>query len=226
MDLNYISNQQTGLFWNWYVFHDPFTFIAFWTYFTCATAQCKRAPFDLAEAESELVAGFHTEYSGLRWSFFFMAEYGSMFAVSGIAVLLFLGGWNTGLVPRYDLSDLLGIAGNLINVVVFIVKGWLLVFVMMWVRWTLPRLRIDQVMMTCLKYLLPISCVLLLGVGFWQVAIGPVVGKWFGYALALICAAALLVVIVKLVTTRSMLPASGVPPMWAPTSREYTAVRR
>ena len=85
MDLNYIAQQQTGGFWNWYVFHDPFTFVAFWTYFTCATASCKRAPFDLAEAESELVAGFHTEYSGLRWSFFFMAEYGSMFAVSGIA---------------------------------------------------------------------------------------------------------------------------------------------
>ncbi len=86
MDLNYISNLQHGGIWNWYVFHDPFTFLAFWTYFTCATAQCKRAPFDLAEAESELVAGFHTEYSGLRWSFFFMAEYGAMFAVSGIAM--------------------------------------------------------------------------------------------------------------------------------------------
>jgi NADH-quinone oxidoreductase subunit H len=160
------------------LFHDPFTFAAFWLYFTCATASCKRAPFDLAEAESELVAGFHTEYSGLRWSFFFMAEYASMFAVSGIATLLFLGGWNTGLTPplsevfsRAPASgfDIGAFFGNVINVGVFIVKCWLLVFVMMWVRWTLPRLRIDQVMMTCLKYLLPISCVLLLGVSVWQV---------------------------------------------------------
>jgi NADH-quinone oxidoreductase subunit H len=232
MDLNYISNQQTGWFGNWYVFHDPFTFAAFWTYFTCATASCKRAPFDLAEAESELVAGFHTEYSGLRWSFFFMAEYGSMFAVSGIAILLFLGGWNTGLLPELStlFQDWWGtrgwIVGNLINLVVFIVKGWLLVFVMMWVRWTLPRLRIDQVMMTCLKYLLPISCVLLLGVSLWQVAIWPLVGKWFGYVLAVVCAAAFVLMVVKLVTTRSTLPFAGVPPMWAPTSPEYTAARR
>jgi NADH-quinone oxidoreductase subunit H len=180
MNLNTIALQQQGGFWNWYVFHDPFTFAAFWTYFTCATASCKRAPFDLAEAESELVAGFHTEYSGLRWSFFFMAEYGSMFAVSGIAILLFCGGWQLGFLPR-ELSDWLGepwtlpwILGNVINVGVFLIKGWLLVFVMMWVRWTLPRLRIDQVMMTCLKYLLPISCGLLLGVSLWQLAVPTV----------------------------------------------------
>jgi NADH-quinone oxidoreductase subunit H len=171
MNLSAICKQQTGFFWNWYLFHDPFTFVAFWTYFTCATASCKRAPFDLAEAESELVAGFHTEYSGFRWLILFMAEYGTMFAVSGIATLMFLGGWNTGLLPR-ELTELLGpIAGNLINVLVFIFKGFLLVFVMMWVRWTLPRLRIDQVMMACLKYMLPISCVLLLGVSFWQLAV-------------------------------------------------------
>jgi NADH-quinone oxidoreductase subunit H len=240
MDLNYIANRQTGIFWNWYVFHDPFTFAAFWTYFTCATASCKRAPFDLAEAESELVAGFHTEYSGLRWSFFFMAEYGSMFAVSGIAILLFLGGWNTGVLP-FELSTQLGmrwmgtpedpsnvgwVLGNVINTVVFIVKCWLLVFVMMWVRWTLPRLRIDQVMMTCLKYLLPISCALLFGVSLWQVAVWPYVGKWFGYVLGTVWAALSLYVVYKLVTTSSHLPPGGVPPMWAPTSREYTAVRK
>jgi NADH-quinone oxidoreductase subunit H len=175
MNMVEISVMQQGGFWNWLVFHDPFTFAAFWTYFTCATASCKRAPFDLAEAESELVAGFHTEYSGLRWSFFFMAEYGSMFAVSAIAVILFLGGWHTGVVPGRDLTAVLGpILGNVVNVAVFILKGWALVFVMMWVRWTLPRLRIDQVMMTCLKYLLPISCVLLLGVALWQLAAATV----------------------------------------------------
>ena len=78
--------------------------------------------------------------------------------------------------------------GNVINVVVFILKGWLLVFVMMWVRWTLPRLRIDQVMMTCLKYLLPISCFLLLGVSLWQVAMPVVVLNYLKYVLGVLCA--------------------------------------
>src|SRR5437660_1623826 len=119
MNLNLIGQYQTGPIWNWYIFNDPFTFVAFWTYFTCATAQCNRAPFDLAEAESELVAGFHTEYSGLRWSFFFMAEYGSMFAVSGLAAILFFGGWNgplpitswIGLAPDSYAANFLGLLG-------------------------------------------------------------------------------------------------------------------
>jgi NADH-quinone oxidoreductase subunit H len=231
MDLNYISNLQAGGIWNWYVFHDPFTFLAFWTYFTCATAQCKRAPFDLAEAESELVAGFHTEYSGLRWSFFFMGEYGAMFAVSGIAVLLFLGGWHTGLLPELSSSfaQWLGgsdpqswpaylgwVIGNILNVGVFIVKGWGLVFVQMWVRWTLPRLRIDQVMMTCLKYLLPISCVLLLGVSVWQLAVSPFVGPYFSYGLCGLCLLLFVWMAWKVWTTRSRLPVfvTGATNLW------------
>jgi NADH-quinone oxidoreductase subunit H len=222
MDLNRIALNQSGPFWNWYVFHDPFTFAAFWTYFTCATAQCKRAPFDLAEAESELVAGFHTEYSGLRWSFFFMAEYASMFAVSGIAIHLFCGGWNTGVLPWTLGVDVLTWpwpilnVGNLINAGVFIFKGWLLVFVMMWVRWTLPRLRIDQVMMTCLKYLLPISCVLLAGVSIWEAAFRPLVGPYFHYALAGLCALLMLWLIVKVVFTPSQLPFAVATPPWGP----------
>jgi NADH-quinone oxidoreductase subunit H len=151
-----------------------------------------------------------------------MAEYGSMFAVSGIATLLFLGGWHSGLLPS-DLTDLLSgmgtigaIAGNVVNVAVFIAKGWLLVFVMMWVRWTLPRLRIDQVMMTCLKYLLPISCVLLLGVSAWQVLPNTVLNylDFIKYIGSIGCLALLVYTSYKIITTPSRLPASGAATIW------------
>ncbi len=181
---------QQGLFTNWLIFHDPFTFLAFFAYFTVATASVKRAPFDLAEAESELVAGFHTEYSGLRWSFFFMAEYASMFAVSAIASLLFLGGWYTGIdAEHWLIGNILWVFGltgdegvgrfllNVFGVKVILIKGSLLVFVQIWVRWTLPRLRIDQVMTTCLKYLVPISCFLFLGAVLWPLILATSLGR-------------------------------------------------
>jgi len=174
LDLVQIGNMQAGLFTNWLFFHDPFTFITFWVYFTCALASVNRAPFDLAEAESELVAGFHTEYSGIRWSYFFMAEYGSMFAVSGLATILFFGGWN-GPIPlteliglTHDNGAIAGYIGNFLGMVNFIGKSTLFVLVMIWVRWTLPRLRIDQVMKMCLKYCVPIAAVMFLGAVFWQ----------------------------------------------------------
>jgi NADH-quinone oxidoreductase subunit H len=177
MDLVVIGDQQAGWFTNWYIFNDPATFITFWVYLTCATASVNRAPFDLAEAESELVAGFHTEYSGLRWSFFFMAEYGSMLSVSLLASILFLGGWH-GPVPiastlglNYDHGPLAGYFGNLLGCLNVLFKGVVGVSVMMWVRWTLPRLRIDQVMTTCLKYCTPIAAVMFLGAAFWQYAL-------------------------------------------------------
>ncbi len=173
LDLVVIGDRQAGWFTNWLIFHDPFTFITFWVYFTCAIASVNRAPFDLAEAESELVAGFHTEYSGLRWSFFFMAEYGSMLSVSMLAAILFLGGWH-GPIPVADLLGLqpengfaLGYLGQLLGATNVILKGTIGVCVMMWVRWTLPRLRIDQVMTTCLKYCTPIAAVMFLGATVW-----------------------------------------------------------
>ncbi len=175
MDLTAIGNMQRGWFTSWLVFHDPFTFITFWVFFTCSLASVNRAPFDLAEAESELVAGFHTEYSGLRWSFFFMAEYGSMFLVSGLGVVLFLGAWN-GPIPILEpiayqgLTEPFRWGGFMANVAGagnFIFKSVILVTLMIWVRWTLPRLRIDQVMKTCLKYCMPIVCVSFLGAVVW-----------------------------------------------------------
>jgi NADH-quinone oxidoreductase subunit H len=173
MDLVDIGNLQAGWFWNWLLFHDPFTFLTFWVYFTCAVASVNRAPFDLAEAESELVAGFMTEYSGFRWSVFFMAEYGSMLAVSILAAILFFGGWN-GPIPITDLlpkgNPVAGFVANLLGACNIIFKGVFGVTVMIWARWTLPRLRIDQVMTTCLKYCVPLAAAMLVGATLWMYA--------------------------------------------------------
>jgi NADH-quinone oxidoreductase subunit H len=182
LDLIDIANKQGGWFIHWYIFHDPFTFIVFWVYFTCATASVNRAPFDLAEAESELVAGFHTEYSGFRWLAFYMAEYGSMFTVSGLAAILFFGGWNGPIPITHWLGwaghdGFLGYLANLIGCLNFIFKCVFWVTVMIWVRWTLPRLRIDQVMKTCLKYCTPIAAVMFVGAAFWKFSAD---GGWKG----------------------------------------------
>ncbi|MEK6237519.1 MAG: NADH-quinone oxidoreductase subunit NuoH [Planctomycetales bacterium] len=209
MNLNAIGNLQQGFAWNWFIFHSPFAFCTFWIYFTCGVASVNRAPFDLAEAESELVAGFHTEYSGLRWSFFFMAEYGSMFTVSALAVILFLGGWHGPLPVMQGVESLLGMAGmpyesnvtipligsvpvgflagifgNVLGVVNFLIKGTLGVVVMIWIRWTLPRLRIDQVMMTCLKYCFPLICFMFIGNVIWLYSFPNGFMGWFGSPLA------------------------------------------
>jgi len=185
LNLGDIGNYQTGWVWNWFLFNDVFTFLAFFVYFIVATASCKRAPFDLAEAESELVGGFHTEYSGFRWSLFFLAEYASMFLVCGVAAILFLGGWHSGIGPldgmlvdwRNDDSFAISYIANVIGLGIFVSKAVLLVTVQIWLRWTLPRLRIDQVMTTCLKYLTPISCVLFLGATLWPLILGYTTGR-------------------------------------------------
>lgn len=173
MDLVEIGNLQSGWFTNWLIFHDPFTFITFWIYVTCAVASVNRAPFDLAEAESELTAGFLTEYSGFRWSVFFMAEYASMSAVSLLAAVLFFGGWN-GPIPvgqwlglTADNGAVAAWFGNLLGATNILVKGFLGVVFMMWLRWTLPRLRIDQVMTICLKYCIPLAAAMFVGAVLW-----------------------------------------------------------
>lgn len=172
MDLIQIGNMQAGWFTNWFLFN-PILFVTFWIYMTCATASVNRAPFDLAEAESELVAGFLTEYSGFRWTTFFMAEYASMFAVSVLGAILFCGGWN-GPIPiadwlglHHDNGAIAGYLGNLLGLANIILKGSLGVLSMMWARWTLPRLRIDQVMTTCLKYCIPLASILLVAAMIW-----------------------------------------------------------
>jgi NADH-quinone oxidoreductase subunit H len=128
----------------WFVFYQP---VAALLYLVGATAETNRAPFDIPEAESELVAGFHTEYSGMRFGLFFLAEYTNMFIVASVATALFFGGWQGPFLPGPWW---------------FLLKAYLLIFVVIWVRWTFPRLRFDQLMNLSWKYLIPIGLVNLL----------------------------------------------------------------
>ena len=123
----------------WFVLSQPLAFIL---YITCATAETNRAPFDLPEAESELVAGFHTEYSGMRFALFFLAEYTNMFIVSAIATVFFLGGWHGPFLPGFAW---------------FFIKVYGVIFLIMWFRWTFPRVRFDQLITFAWKILIPLA---------------------------------------------------------------------
>jgi NADH-quinone oxidoreductase subunit H len=162
LSLQDIVLYQEGGLTHWLLFrYFPIMPIAFVIFFTAGLAECNRTPFDIPEAESELVAGFHTEYSGFFFAMFFMAEYTEMFVISSVASVLFLGGYWSPL-PNHILQHI-GPIG--LGPLWLIAKAWFLVFVMMWLRWTLPRLRVDQLMYVAWKVLLPISMVLVVLVG-------------------------------------------------------------
>jgi len=191
LSLNKIGDMQSEGWFSWLAFSNPFAFVAFVMYFIASLASCKRAPFDLPEAESELVAGFHTEYSGLRWAFFFFAEYAVMFVVSGLASILFLGAWNSPLpaswgdavsasMPGWPVVAK-GINGILFSGPIwFIVKCVFFLYVQIWLRWTLPRIRIDQVLYSCVQVMLPLTMLLLLGTTLWVWASTSGSAGWLG----------------------------------------------
>ena len=246
LNLQQIIADQGTTVWNWNFFYSPFTALAFFCYFIGAIAEINRAPFDLPEAESELVAGFATEYSGLRFLFFFFAEWANIYVISAIAVILFFGGWqvpgaSTEMLAASGHSILLWVLGitilgagwagyalgeskdvkrrkqisgetvattiisvalgwgpaitasvmlwavltygfpawtgtamaNLLQLVTFMVKTHILVFLVIQARWTLPRLRVDQMMLACWKYLTPAAFITILGNAFWAVFVHP-----------------------------------------------------
>jgi NADH-quinone oxidoreductase subunit H len=149
----------------WFIFkgHIP-AFIAFVIFLISSTAETNRGPFDLAEAESELTAGYHTEYSGIKFAFFFLAEYMNMFIVASIAATIFLGGWMPFHVGSWDGFN--HIMDFIPPFVWYIGKTFFVIFLMMWFKWTFPRLRIDQLLTLEWKYLLPINLVNVLIMAF------------------------------------------------------------
>ena len=156
-----VKAQENG----WWIFkgHIPIV-IAFVIYIIAVTAETNRAPFDLAEAESELTAGFHTEYSGMKFALFFLAEYINVFIVCGIGATLFLGGWMPFHIGHWTSFN--HIMDYIPSSIWFFGKTFFLIFLIMWFRWTFPRLRIDQLLNLEWKYLLPISMFNLLLVTF------------------------------------------------------------
>lgn len=149
--------------WNWFMFDNPFLFVATFLFFVSALAEGNRTPFDLPEAESELVAGAFTEYSGLRNLLFFLVEWGNLYVIGALVTTMFLGGWQ--IPPITENPFLVG----LLQFGTFFLKSYFIVFVAMWIRGTLPRVRVDQLMTLCWKYMTPISFVNLLLAMVWFV---------------------------------------------------------
>lgn len=158
MDIQGIVESQAGA-WNIFRGHIP-AIAAFIIYLIAGNAEANRAPFDLAEAEQELTAGYHTEYSGIHFGFFYLAEYLNLFITSGIATTLFLGGW----MPLHiaGLDGFNAVMDYIPGFIWFIGKTFFIVFLLMWIRWSFPRLRIDQVLALEWKYLMPTSLVILI----------------------------------------------------------------
>jgi len=161
----------------WYVFYQPVGFLIF---LVSGIAENNRAPFDLPEAESELVAGFHTEYSGMRWSLFFMAEYAAMVVVSAVAVTVYLGGWYFPFVYRLTEANGHHNLYVIVSLLVFIIKVLVVLYLYFWLRWTLPRFRYDQLMDIGWKWLIPSALINIVLSGLGIVLVQALNG-WRGF---------------------------------------------
>ncbi|AMR33900.1 NADH-quinone oxidoreductase subunit H [Mucilaginibacter sp. PAMC 26640] len=166
--LGYWDVTNVGGILSWNIFRAPHLIIAFVIYFIASLAESNRAPFDIPEGESELVAGFHTEFTGLQFALVFLAEYSMMYLVSMVGVILFLGAWNTPLPNIGSVTLATWTTGTAWGIIWILLKTIGLVGVQMWIRWTLPRLRVDQLMNLCWKVLTPIAFACMLISGVWR----------------------------------------------------------
>lgn len=170
-----IDVSEIGGIFTWNIFRSPILLVAFIIFFISSLAESNRAPFDIPEAESELVAGFHTEYAGFRFAILFLAEYGMMLLVCFLASILFLGSWNTPLpnIGPVKLADWTSgnaatWSGNIWAAFWLLSKSLVLIFIQMMIRWTYPRLRVDQLMYLCWKILTPASIIVILIAAVWR----------------------------------------------------------
>lgn len=162
MNLSEIVAKQGGWIWHWNIFqwqHNPLVVLSFLTFFICMLAEANRAPFDMAESESELVAGAFTEYAGMSFGVFFMAEYANIVVGCSLATVLFLGGWNIGL--GSFLASVPAWLGALIGLGAFFAKLYALIFTVIWIRWTFPRTQFYGLLNLSWKILIPVSLVTL-----------------------------------------------------------------
>ncbi|HNW61018.1 MAG TPA: NADH-quinone oxidoreductase subunit NuoH [bacterium] len=191
LNMQNIVALQGGWPWQWYFFNNPFTFISFFIFFASILAEGNRTPFDLPEAESELVAGYLVEYSGMRFLFFLFTEWANVWTMSALLTTLFLGGWQ---IPGIaDLGAVIAAAPFAVKILwvaasiaVFFIKTSVFVFIVIWVRWTLPRLRVDQLMLMCWKYFVPIGFVCLLGSALCVVLPQTGLWQWFWLGMRLL----------------------------------------
>ncbi|MDO8461277.1 MAG: NADH-quinone oxidoreductase subunit NuoH [Deltaproteobacteria bacterium] len=154
---------------HWFLFNNPFAMVAFFVLFVSSLAEGNRTPFDIPEAESELVSGYNTEYSGMRFLFFFFAEWANLYIIAAVGVTLFMGGWQIPAVLRAWAMGINPLLPHLFEFLTFFIKALGIVFVIIWIRWTLPRVRVDQLMTLCWKYLTPIGFICVLGTAVWMV---------------------------------------------------------
>lgn len=163
-----VATDDVGGFLAWNIFQMPFLAPAWIIFFIASLAESNRAPFDLPEAESEIVAGFHTEYSGFRWAIVMLAEYGMMLLVSMLGVVLFFGSWNTPFMNLGQFHLANWTTGPWWGIFWIVTKTLFFTAVQIWVRWTFPRVRIDQLMNLSWKYLTPASLLLIMISGLWK----------------------------------------------------------
>jgi NADH-quinone oxidoreductase subunit H len=177
--------------WQWFLFTNPAALVAFVVFFIAQLAEGNRTPFDLPEAESELVAGYLSEYSSFRFALFFLVEFGNLWVMAAVAVTLFLGGWQVPFAGPEVFAALKGTGGmpslgwwalQVVSMGVFALKTLFVLNLIVWVRWTLPRIRVDQMMVLCWKYLVPFAFAAFVATLLWQIllaqvpAVGPITG--------------------------------------------------